>query len=211
MFIEIAEYLRCPEAHQDTFCVVAPEEMVGRMVVRGVVGCPVCRREYAIAAGVVHFGPTASGQDATSPAPVAGHGSAGDPVAVAALLGLSGPGGLVVLIGSAAGLAGALAPLLEGVHFVGINAPTGASASSHLSLLVHPHRIPLRQAVARGVVLGAEASCEPWWSEGARVLLPGRRLVAIAERAGAEDLVQLASGAGLWVGEKRSRSSPSSR
>jgi hypothetical protein len=211
VFIEIAEYLRCPEAHQDTFCVVAPAEMVGRMVVRGLVGCPVCRREYAIADGVVHFGPTASGESATSPAPAAEHGPARDPVAVAALLGLIGPGGLVVLIGSAVGLAGSLATLLEGVHFVGVNAPLGASTSSRLSLLVHPHRIPLRHSVARGVVLGAEASCEPWWTEGARVLLPGRRLVAIAERAGGEDLVQLASGAGLWVGEKRSRSSPPSR
>lgn len=211
MFIEIAEYLRCPEAHQDTFCVVAPEVMAGRLVIRGVVGCPACRREYAISDGVVHFGPAPGQQDAGRLAPAAEQGLAGDPVAVAALLGLSGPGGLVVLIGSAARLAGSLVPLLEGVHFVGINAPRGASASLHLSLLVHPCRIPLRQAVARGVVLGAEASCEPWWSEGARVLLAGRRLVAIAQQGGAGDLVQLASGAGLWVGEKRPGSPPSSR
>jgi len=63
--------------------------------------------------------------------------------------------------------------------------------------------IPLRPAMARGVVLGADVAAPPWFEEGQRVLLRGRRFVV--ER---EDVVpppgirKLAAGQGLWTGEK---------
>jgi uncharacterized protein YbaR (Trm112 family) len=208
VFIELAEYLRCPQPHPDTFCVVAPEAMEGRMVLRGVVGCPICRREYPIADGVVHFGEAGEPE---SQSLAAGGTPPADPTAVAALLGIGGPGGLVVLVGRAVSLAPSLGALLEGVHFVGLNPPPAVTWSPALSLMVHPDQIPLKTSVARGVVLGVEAGDDRWWREGARVLLAGRRLVAITEQPVASELVQLASGAGLWVGEKRSRPLSSSR
>lgn len=200
MFIELSEFLRCPEPHGETFCVVAPDEMVGRMVTRGVVGCPTCRREYRIADGVVEFG--------LAEAAGAGEGEQGraggmpDPDVVQALLGLGGPGGFVVLVGTVARLADALAERLGGVHFVGINPPPGVSVSPALSLLVHPERIPLRSAMARGVVLGAECATPSWIAEGTRVLLQGLRLVVVAEQVTAPGLERMAVGRGLWVGQK---------
>ncbi len=196
MFIELSEFLRCPEPHDETFCVVAPEEMVGRMIVRGVVGCPICRREYPIDAGVVRFGGAAE---------AAGAAGAAEPDAVWALLGLTSPGGFVVLVGSAARLAVPLAERMGGVHLVGVNAPGDIPASPALSLLAHPDRIPLRQAMARGVVLGAESATEPWVTEGVRVLLPGLRLVAAADSLSTPGLDQLAAGNGLWVGQKHGK------
>jgi uncharacterized protein YbaR (Trm112 family) len=197
LFIELSEFLRCPEPHDETFCVVVPDAMVGRLITRGVVGCPICRREYRIEDGIVHFerpGATSPSASGSVPAP--------DPDAIHALLGLTSPGGFVALVGSAARLAEPLAERMEGVHFVGINAPADIVASPALSLLVHPDAIPLRPSMARGVVLGLECAREPWVAEGARVLLPGLRLVAQAGRLAAPDLDRVAVGRGLWVGRK---------
>ncbi len=200
MFIELSEFLRCPEPHQETFCVVAPEEMAGRMILRGLVGCPICKREYPIERGIVRFGGAAAEA-------VEGAGAA-DPDAVWALLGLTGPGGFVVLVGSAVRLAEPLAVLLGGVHLVGVNAPADVAPTAGLSLLAHPSRIPLRHEMARGVVLGTGAAVEPWIGEGVRVLLPGLRLVATAESLSAPNLDQVAVGRGLWVGQKVGKGEP---
>ncbi len=173
------------------------------MIVRGVIGCPICRREYPIELGVANFG--------GSPSPPGGEGDQGvrpalPPDAVWALLGLTNPGGFVVLVGSAARLAAPLAERMGGVHFVGINAPEDVEMSPALTLLRHPARIPLRQSVARGVVVGAESAREPWNSEGVRVLLKGLRLVAAADGISTPGVQQLAVGNGLWVGQKTAES-----
>jgi len=201
LFIELSEFLRCPEPHGDSFCVVAPDEMTGRMIVRGVVGCPVCKREYRIEHGVVRFSGAAA-EHAADPGRQPGVPTEQDPDVVWALLGLTSPGGFVVLVGSASRLAPALAVRMGGVHFVGVNPPGDVACSPVLTLLAHPNQIPLRQSMARGVVLGAEVAAEPWISEGARVLLAGLRLVAVAETLSAPGLDQLAVGNGLWVGQK---------
>jgi len=200
LFIELSEFLRCPEPHEESFCVVAPDEMVGRMIVRGVVGCPVCQREYPIREGVVDFGEAPAAGGAGRAAAAAG---AIDPDIVWAVLGLTNPGGFVVLVGSASALAPLLGKRLGGVHFVGLNPTTDVEISPGLSLLRHPGCIPLRQSMARGVVLGAEAAREPWISEGRRVLLNGLRLVALTDQLTQSALVPLATGKGMWVGEKR--------
>jgi uncharacterized protein YbaR (Trm112 family) len=209
LFIELSEFLRCPEPHDETFCVVAPDEMVGRMITRGVVGCPECRREYPIEDGVVRFGAVMT-DPGRKPGVAAEAGRGGrrravdlpDPDVVQALLGLGGPGGFVVLVGTAARLAGALAERMGGVHFVGIDPPPDVSVSPALSLLVHPDRIPLRAAMARGVLLGAERATPSWIAEGTRVLLDGLRLVVAGDDVVAPGLERLAAGRGLWVGQK---------
>jgi hypothetical protein len=72
-----------------------------------------------------------------------------------------------------------------------------------LSLLRAPGMIPLRPAMARGVVAGADRADAPWLEEAARVLLRGRRFVV--EREDVEPpagINRLAAGQGLWAGEK---------
>lgn len=190
--------LRCPEPHEESFCVVAPDAMVGRSVWRGVVGCPVCRKEFPIRDGVAEFGPI-------PPARLPDSASSALPEAevVAALLGLGGPGGYLVLLGSAVRLVPELGQWLGGVHFVGINAPPDAARPGMLSLLTCERKIPLRASMARGVVIGPDFAVEPWIGEAVRVVLEGLRVVVIGGELGqVEGLVQLAAGRGMWVGEK---------
>jgi uncharacterized protein YbaR (Trm112 family) len=204
MHIELMEMLRCPAAHAEGFLVLSTGEMVGRMVRSGIVGCPVCRKEYLVEDGVVEFGATGKGKGE------AGRGAASSPAtlqALQALLELSGPGGYVVLLGSATRHAAGLATLMGGIHFVGINAPAGTDELPTLSLLRAGERIPLRKAMARGVIVGAEVGSGgekgSWVAEAQRVLLRGRRLVMESETATLpEGTKRLAAGQGMVVGEK---------
>src|SRR5437667_10124798 len=121
--------LRCPETHEEAFRGMSAGEMVGRMVGSGILGCPICRREYAIVRGVVNFsGPgTGEGLPPRQKYAVAAGAPPRSPDAqtLQALLDLSGPGGYVVLVGSAARHAVGLAGLIGGFHFVSIRAPSG--------------------------------------------------------------------------------------
>ena len=92
---------------------------------------------------------------------------------------------------------------MGGIHFVGVNPPSDIEESLVLSLLRAPGMIPLRPAMARGVVVGADRAGAPWLEEAQRVLLRGRRFVV--EREDVEPpagITRLAAGQGLWAGEK---------
>ena len=63
---------------------------------------------------------------------------------------------------------------------------------------------PLRSAIARGVVVGADLATSAWLVEAHRVLLRGRRFVVEHERPELPiGLEKLAAAEGLWVGEKK--------
>jgi uncharacterized protein YbaR (Trm112 family) len=212
MHIELTEMLRCPEAHPLDVLVLSTGEMIGRMVRSGVVGCPVCRKEYPITKGVVDFSGRGTGEGGRV------HQSSDEPHAsvppspfplpresqtLQALLDLSGPGGFVVLLGDATRHAPGLAGLMGGIHFVGVDPPVDMEESLVLSLLRAPGMIPLRPAMARGVVAGADRAGAAWLEEAQRVLLRGRRF--LVEREDVEPpagINRLAVGQGLWAGEK---------
>lgn len=206
MHIELTEMLRCPEDHREEFLVLSTSEMNGRMVNLGLVGCPVCRREFEIIDGIVDFTEVLTGErqhravrrtPAQPTTPV-------DAQSLQALLDLGGPGGYVVLGGSAARHADSLASLMGGIHFIGINAPADIEELPVMSLLQTDEVIPLRGGMARGAVIGAELSRTHWVGEAARILLHGRRLVVESEQPTLPQSVrQLAVGQGLWVGEKK--------
>lgn len=202
--------LRCPEAHREEMLVLSTGEVRDRMVRSGLVGCPVCHKEYPIARGIVNFrrsrervsesasGPRAAVYTPPSPLPSA------DAANLQALLELSGPGGYVVLIGASVRQAPRLSSLMEGVHFVGVNAPLEMEEQPMLSLLYANEKVPMRSSVARGVVVGADLATSPWLVEAHRVLLRGRRFVVENEEPELPiGLLKLAAENGLWVGEKR--------
>jgi hypothetical protein len=191
MFIELVEYLRCPQDHLETHCVLSTAAMSGRYVVSGVAGCPACQREYSIERGIVKFG--------APPSPPSGL-TLPDVDAVHALLNVASPGGNVVLVGTAGHLAAELGKRLEGVHLVGINAPPGTQDGSGLSLLENDSSIPLRSAMARGLVVGPEYVS--WGADAVRVLLPGLRLVVLKEEFDVHGVERMAVGQGMWVGRK---------
>src|SRR5256884_7953965 len=159
--------LRCPESHGEAFLVMSTGEMLGRMVRSGILGCPICRREFPIAKGVVNF----SGGETHDPGWVVATGGShpasriphpADSETLQALLDLSGPGGYVVLVGAAARHAVALAGLMGGIHFVGVHAPPRAAELPVLRLLPCETMIPPRRAHAPGGVVGPARGSPPW-------------------------------------------------
>ena len=209
MHIELTEMLKCPEAHREEMLVLSTGEIKDRMVRSGLVGCPVCHKEYPISRGIVNFRRSKARvlKESSGPRPAYQPPSplpSGDAARLQALLELSGPGGYVVLIGAAARQAPRLSTLMNGIHFVGINPPAEMEEQATLSLLYASEKVPLRSAIARGVVVGADLATSPWLVEAHRVLLRGRRFVVENEEPELPiGLVKLAAENGLWVGEKR--------
>jgi uncharacterized protein YbaR (Trm112 family) len=209
MHIELTEMLRCPESHREEMLVLSTGEIRDRMVRSGLIGCPVCHKEYPISRGIVNFRRNkerVTSDQSSGPRPAYRPPSplpSADAAKLQALLELSGPGGYVVLVGSAVRQAPRLGSLMEGIHFVGINAPLEMEEQPMLSLLYANERVPLRTSVSRGVVVGADLATSPWLVEAHRVLLRGRRFVVENEEPELPiGLVKLAAEHGLWVGEK---------
>src|ERR1041385_8050891 len=150
MFIELTDHLRCPSPHAEQFLVLLPGAMDGRRVVGGSLGCPVCGRVYGIAEGVADFG------DGT---PTDGR-TAITAEALAAFLGVSGPGGYVALAGGVTALAPELAALLPGVRAALVNPPAGV-ADSPVASVLRAARLPLKSSSMRGAAPGADAAADP--------------------------------------------------
>ena len=56
MFIELTDHLRCPADHDESYLVLLPDQMEGRSVRAGQLGCPVCGRTYQLTDGVLDLG-----------------------------------------------------------------------------------------------------------------------------------------------------------
>lgn len=197
MFIELTDHLRCPADHEEQFLVLLPDAMDGRMVAAGSLGCPVCGRTYRISGGVATLA-----ADASPAPPSAPTGFSAD--ALAAFLGLNGPGGYCVLAGAPAALWRELLEVVPGVGPVLVNPPE-ALAMEYPASVIRSNRIPLKTRSMRGVVLGAEEAGSAFWrAEAARVVLPGLRVVGEGGAPGREHgLELLASAEAAWVAAAR--------
>lgn len=194
MFIELTDHLRCPADHEESFLVLIPDEMAGRHVVRGTLGCPVCQREYQIEQQVVRLGTASHPRDTAA--------VASDPGAAAflTLLGLEGPGGYLALVGEVACHAAEIAGLLPGIHLVLVNPPEGIGLMPGASL-VHAARLPLKRRSLRGAVLGWPWATDARWTEAAiGAVLPGLRLVGTGAVPTGAEFELLGSADGWWVG-----------
>jgi uncharacterized protein YbaR (Trm112 family) len=192
MFIELTDHLRCPADHDESFLVLLPDRVEGRSVIEGQLGCPVCGRTFELSDGVLDTGDVAEPRPSTP--------SALDAEALTALVGLSGPGGYLTLVGSVAHLWKDIAALNPGVALVAVNPGPEVTDAPALSVL-RSGRIPLKSRSMRGVVLGRPyADDVRWVSEGARVVLPGLRIVGEGADPPAGVIDLMASAGGVWVG-----------
>jgi hypothetical protein len=108
-----------------------------------------------------------------------------------------------VLVGSPAASWREVAQHNPGVGLVAVNPPAGVADQELLSV-VRGGRLPLKSHSMRGVVLGRSFATDPAWvGEGARVLLPGLRLVGEGADPGPESIDLMASAGGVWVGTRR--------
>jgi len=194
MFIELTDHLRCPGDHEEAYLVLLPDSVVQRSVQSGELGCPVCHRTLYVRDGILDTGDGPSPDDAE---PSLDGGS------VAALTGLGGPGGYLVLVGPIGGRWREVEDVLNGVSMVAVNGPASLKDARGLSVL-RSARLPLKSSSMRGVVLsGRYGSDAAWVREAARVLLPGLRVVGEGAEP-APDLVDVvASAGGWWVATRR--------
>lgn len=194
MFIELTDHLRCPEDHEERYLVLLPDRMEDRSVREGRLGCPVCGRTYTLSDGALDLG---------------GEGAVGDPTsaltpdAIAALAGVNGPGGYLVLVGAPGRLWRELAELVPRVGLVAVNPGGGTSDEPGVSVIRGP-RLPLKSRSMRGVVLGRPYGGDPAWiAEAARVVLPGLRVVGEGDTPSAGVIELMAAADGVWVGTPR--------
>ncbi len=195
MFIELTDHLRCPADHDEAFLVLLADRLEGRSVRSGTLGCPVCDRRFELRDGVLDTG------DAPPPAATSARGKL-TPEALAALAGLGGPGGYLVLGGPPAAAWREVAALMPGVGLVGVNPPVGVRDEEGISVL-RGGRLALKSNSMRGVVLGTPFGAEAVWvAEAARVVLPGLRVVGEGPDPPPDLVDVMASADGVWVGSR---------
>ena len=194
MFIELTDHLRCPEDHEESFLVLLPDEMAGRSVRKGQLGCPVCRRTFAITDGILDLGGAAEPGTAESRLDAGG---------LAALAGLHGPGGYFTIVGPPASVWEEFQEANPGVALVAINPPRQVQDAPGLSV-IRSARIPLKSRSMRGVALGAPYADDPGWiAEAARVVLPGLRIVGEGANPSEDTVDLMANAEGVWVGSAK--------
>ena len=194
MFIELTDHLRCPADHAESYLVLLPEEMEARSVRSGRLGCPVCGRTYPVADGVLDLG--------ASPPDLPGSTllTAG---ALTPLVGLSGPGGYLVLVGRPASSWREVGELNPGVGLIAVNPAPDVVDEPGISVL-RADVLPLRSRSMRGVVLGSPFGEDPRWvGEAARVVLPGLRIAGEGRVPDPAQLELMAAAGGAWVGSPR--------
>jgi hypothetical protein len=194
MFIELTDHLRCPSDHEESYLVLLPERMEGRSVREGRLGCPVCGRTYELRSGVLDLG----GDRPTVPA-----GTALTPEALTALVGLSGPGGYLALVGRPVSGWREISELNRGVALVGVNPGDEVEDEAGISVL-RAGSLPIKSRSMRGVVLGAPYGGDPRWvGDAMRVVLPGLRVVGEGPAPERPDVELLAAAGGAWVATPR--------
>jgi hypothetical protein len=160
----------------------------------GRLGCPVCGRTYSLAEGVLDLG----GEVPQPPA-----STLLEPEPLTALVGLSGPGGYLVLVGRPAGRWREVAELNPGVGLVAVNPGPEVVDAPGISVL-RSGSLPLKSRSMRGVVLGTPYGSDPRWvTAGARVVLPGLRVAGEGRLPESAPIDLMATAGGVWVGTPR--------
>lgn len=195
MFIELIDGLRCTADHRSICLVAAITKRNDRQVVEGTLGCPTCRREYAIRDGVAYFGER-SGVRSTS--------SALDPegaMRIGAFLAVS-EGITVALVGQWAQYASDLANLV-GLRAFAINPGAAVAESERVGVLYSENRLPFKAGSLRGVAIDESGWTANDISLATRALSAGGRMVAPATSPVPDDIEEIARDEDVWVGEKR--------
>jgi uncharacterized protein YbaR (Trm112 family) len=196
VFIELVDVLRCPNRHAETWLVLASEQMEDRDIMSGTLGCPICKAEFPIVAGVARFGEAVR---------VGARGELPDEneaLRLAALLDLTDSRGYAILIGDT----GRHAPLLRSmtdVQLMLVDPPPTVAMGFGLSGLTTPASgaLPLAPASARAVALDEHAT-PALLSSVVGVLASGGRLLASVRLGLPDGVTELARDDRHWLAER---------
>ena len=191
MFVELIELLRCPNDHEESPLIASSTRTVERHILDGILGCPVCNREFVIRDGETRFGEPLQRAGAEAPSTETG-------MRLAAFLELTDARGYAVLAGRFANHADAVARLAE-TPLVLLNAPDMPLPDVAARILVNGS-IPFATGSMRGVAL--DASSGALASEAVRVLRIGGRLVGDASLALPDGVTEIVRDERAWIAEK---------
>lgn len=183
------------KAHEDSWLVARADELDARHIVRGELGCPICATRYPVRAGVVDF----TGGESR---PREMRGEQDLALRAAALLGLSEPGGMVVLAGEWSACVEELLAMTDGVRLLALDFAHGLESGGPLSLALIADVLPLAEGCARGIALDLAHSTGSLLDGAARALAPGGRLIAPATAPVPPMLRELARDDRHWLAEK---------
>lgn len=187
MHLDVIPALRCPRAHEESGLVLVADETRGRHVVTGVLGCPVCEAEYPIRAGVAYFvNPTASAADTRND----------EIIRTAAMLGLTEPGGVIMLGGHWAFIADAISEI-GGALVLVVNPPAITHYDEPVSVMYAGDQLPIAEHALRAAALDAPVPA----NNIASVLREKGRLVATTAVPVPPEITEIARDADYWVGE----------
>lgn len=204
MFLALVDSLRCVRPHEDSWLIARADVLVGRHIVEGQLGCPVCGARYAIREGVADFGagvalPADTLHVARASRERSFESDQSLALRAAALLELTESGGLVVLAGDWCAGAEALLALIDGVQFLALDAATALRSGGALSLARIAGVLPLAASCARGIALDAAHATPSLLAGAARALAPNGRLIAPSSALVPNDLRELARDDEHWV------------
>ena len=179
MHILLTDALTCPRCGPDFGLVVLAERLEDRRVAAGHLGCPNCRSQYPIRDYVADLrsGPSAADEPEMSASAEAdgGEGEEGG-VRLAALMGLAGASGMVLVAGPGTRHAPALHAVVPEVEVIAVSASPAAGAGPGVSpLLVSGPGLPFRGGLRAAAL--TDGAGEERLREALRVLAPGARLV----------------------------------
>ncbi|HET7462317.1 MAG TPA: hypothetical protein VFJ82_13775 [Longimicrobium sp.] len=189
MHILLTDILTCPRCGPEFGLILLADRLDDRRVVEGRLGCANCREQYPVHHGAVDVRVPGAAPDDTPPSAGAEVGDAKEAaVRLAALLGLAGAQGTVLIAGPGAALAGDLAALLPEVQAVAFTAKPGDvdGGPDVTPMAGSVARLPFRGGRLRGVALTGGASAAGL-AEGLRVLQTGARLVVESAPEGTAD------------------------
>jgi uncharacterized protein YbaR (Trm112 family) len=186
MHLDVVPTLRCPRDHEESGLVLVADETSGRHVVSGVLGCPVCEAEYPIRAGVAYF---------VEPPPSTTAPRTDEVIRTAAMLGLTEPGGVILLGGQWASVADAISELAEALVLV-VNPPQIATDAERVSALYAGERWPIAARALRA------AAIDTPHDDIALLLRSKGRLVGTNAVPVPPEIAELARDADYWVGER---------
>ena len=188
MHILLTDVLRCPRCGPRFGLILLAERIEERRVLDGRMGCPNCREAYPVTGGEVDLRVPGGEPLPAAEAPPADLREGA--VRIAALLGLTGGRGSVLLVGAGAELAEALASLVPELEVVAATGgPAGGEERSGVNRVAGSHPLPFADGSVRGVALPG-SSPAGLLEEAVRVLAASGRLLVEGAPAGTTALLE---------------------
>lgn len=188
MHILLTDVLACPRCGPEFGLLVLADRLEERRVIEGRLGCANCREAYPVRGGVADLRLRAAGESPSARPSKADDGEEDEdaPTRLAALMGLTGPGGMALLAGPGARHAAAVAALVPDLEVIALRGGPDAAAEPEPGVsrvAAGEGALPFRAASLRAAALtgGADGAL---LREGLRALRPGSRLLVDPAPAG---------------------------